>query len=62
MHVDTEISYHSGDPPGAPIFEGCIGDRPEGEAATIRMSSRKTAALAEEEIVSSPWPTAEVAQ
>ena len=51
MHVDTEISYHSWGLLGAPFVDGCIGGRPEGEAATIGISSRKTAALAEEEIL-----------
>jgi hypothetical protein len=51
MHVDTEMSYHGADPPGAPIFDGCIGRRPEREAATHEMSSREIVALAEEEAI-----------
>jgi hypothetical protein len=48
MHVVTEMSYHGADPPGAPIFDGCIGRRPGREAASLGMSSREIAALAEE--------------
>ena len=51
MHVDTEMSYHSADSPGAPIFDGCIGRRPGTEAATLGMSSREIAALAEEGVI-----------
>jgi hypothetical protein len=41
MHVDTEMSYHGADPPGAPIFEGCIGGRPGREAASLVMLWRR---------------------
>jgi hypothetical protein len=51
MHVDTEMSYHGADPPGTRIFDGCIGRRPEREAATLGMSSREIAALAEEGVI-----------
>ena len=41
MHADTDMSYHGADPPGAPIFDGCIGRRPGRETATLGMSSRE---------------------
>lgn len=51
MHVDTEMSYHSADLPGAQIFDGFTDRRPRREAATRRMSSQKFAALLKEKVI-----------
>jgi hypothetical protein len=48
MHVDTEMSYHGADPPGAPIFDGCNVPGRKGKAAARWLSSRRRESYARE--------------